>query len=203
MRIPGYFAVPGCSIAGSSPEFPCLSDGGRASTTQGKLWVVSSSILIRCFLRQNVSFFLDFFFFLLFCLEVTLLEPRGFTFSLQNLLTAKLEGCVPTVSHSQITSQKREITNLPAMFCTPQLETFQVGCPAPCLPEKAAVSCCFLFPEALSIAKTFSMNEFNGETKPGNKWPSKTVHFQSSDLAFCLWAVLTYSCQESKESVRL
>lgn len=36
---------------------PVLVCCRRASTIQGKLWVVSSSILIKCFLRQSVSFF--------------------------------------------------------------------------------------------------------------------------------------------------
>lgn len=69
-------------------------------------------------------------------------------------------------------------------------------------------SCCLLLLPIsrgiIHLQNCFSVNEFDGKTKPGNKWPSKTVHFQSSDLAaFCLWAVLTYSCQESNESVRL
>lgn len=84
------------------------------------------------------------------------------------------------------------------------------GLPSCCLAERA-----FEKRKLLSLAASyllrhfpspqrFPVNEFNSETKPGNKWLSRTVHFQSSDLAaFCLWAVLTYSCQESKQSVRL
>lgn len=145
MRIPGSSAV--SSTAGSSPEFLCFSDG-KAN------FGFSSSILIRCFLRQSIFFFL---FLLLFYLEVALLQPRGFMFPLQNLLTAKLEGCGPTGKHSGITCRKDRLQSLLCFAChSLKPSSLEGELPNSCLPERAfgrrkvCLCCLLLLPISIS-----------------------------------------------------